>query len=348
MRKIIYQIAKLCMRAALYCYFGNIKVHNQQAIPKSGALMLLPNHQNALLDALLIAINSNRKPYFLTRSDVFSNTLFRSLFHFFRMLPVYRMRDGRETLNKNEAIFQRCTELLSKGEAVVIFPEANHNLVRRVRPLSKGFTRILFQTIEQNHDLEILLMPVGMNYYRAAAFPDLASVYYGKPFPLSTLYDPDDLRNAIIRIKGAVSDQLKILTTHIAEEEAYEQIVTYLKNRGVKFQDPGIANQAARDLALKDLKTEPVKQTHPKTPLNILFYLLNFPMVIPWLWIKRNHIPEQEFTSTFRFAYALLVYPLFYLLAFLFLGSEIGYAPALICIAFHFGANQLYIKSIQL
>ena len=336
------------MRAALYCYFGKIKVHNQQAIPKSGPLMLLPNHQNALLDALLIAINSNRKPYFLTRSDVFSNALFRSLFNFFRMLPIYRMRDGRGTLNKNEAIFQRCTELLSKGEAVVIFPEANHNLVRRVRPLSKGFTRILFRTIEQNRELEILLMPVGMNYYRAAAFPDLASVYYGEPFPLSARYDPSDLRNSIIRIKSAVSEQLKTLTTHIAEEETYEQLVRYLNNKGVKFQDPEKVNQVVSDLSVKDLNTGSELQTHPKTPLKILFYLLNFPMIIPWAWIKLKHVPEPEFTSTFRFAYALIVYPLFYLLAFVFLGMQIGYAPALACVALHFGANQLYIKSAQL
>ena len=310
--------------------------------------MLLPNHQNALLDALLIAINSNRKPYFLTRSGVFSNTLFRSLFHFFRMLPVYRMRDGRDTLTKNEAIFQRCTELLSKGEAVVIFPEANHNLERRVRPLSKGFTRILFRTMEQNEGLEILLMPLGMNYYRAAAFPDMASVYYGEPFPLSALYDPNDLRNSVIRIKYAVSDQLKTLTTHIAAEEAYEQVVAYLDNKGIKFQDPAKANQAVSAFFQKELKQEVVSKTSPGTPLKMLFYFLNFPVVIPWLWIKKTHIPEPEFTSTFRFAYALIVYPLFYLLGFLLLGTAIGYASALVCVALHFGTNQVCIKSIRL
>ncbi len=309
--------------------------------------MFLPNHQNALLDALLIAINSNRKPYFLTRSDVFSNALFRSFFYFFRMMPVYRMRDGRETLTKNEAIFQRCTELLSKGEAVVIFPEANHNLERRVRPLSKGFTRILFQTMEQYEGLEILLIPVGMNYYRAAAFPDMASVYYGEAFPVSTLYDPDDLRNSVIRIKHTVSDQLKTLTTHIAAEEAYEQVVAYLDNKGIKFQDPAKANQAVSAFFQNELKQEVVSQTSPGTPLKFLFYLLNFPVVIPWLWIKKTHIPEQEFTSTFRFAYALIVYPLFYLLGFLLLGTAIGYAPALVCVAIHFGVNQLFIKSVQ-
>ncbi len=334
------------MRAALYCYFGKIAVHNQQAIPPNGPVMLLPNHQNALLDALLIAIHNKRKPYFLTRSDVFSNALFRSLFHFFRMLPVYRMRDGRGTLDKNEAIFQRCTELLSQGEVVVIFPEANHNLQRRIRPLSKGFTRILFRTLEKNKELEILLMPVGMNYYRAAAFPDMATIYYGEPFPVTPLYDRDDARNSVTRIKSAVSEQLKTLTTHI-EEEAYAQVITHLKNRGIDFQDPKEANRLVLDYSKQDCDTAGITNARPQTPQKVVFYLLNFPLVIPWLWIKNTRIPEPEFIGTFRFAYALFVYPLFYLLAFVFLGPAIGYAQALICVALHFAVTQVFIKSVK-
>ena len=166
-------MARLGMRAALYCYFGRIRTVGLDGIPKKGPLLFLPNHQNALLDALLIAVKCGRKPYFLTRSDVFSNALFRSLFSFFHMMPVYRLRDGRQTLTKNEEIFQRCSQLLCKGEAVVIFPEANHHLDRRVRPLSKGYTRILFQALELCKDLEILILPVGVNYLRAAEHPDL-------------------------------------------------------------------------------------------------------------------------------------------------------------------------------
>ncbi len=336
------------MRAALYCYFGKIGVYNQKAIPNSGPLMLLPNHQNALLDALLIAVHGNRKPYFLTRSDVFSNTLFRSLFHFFRMLPIYRMRDGRGTLAKNEAIFQRCTELLAKGEAVVIFPEANHSLIRRVRPLSKGFTRILFRTMAHNRELEILLMPVGMNYYRAAAFPDLASIYYGEPFPVSALYDPNDLRNSIVRIKSTVSDQLKTLTTHIEAEESYDEVIQHLNNRKIDFQNPEKANQLVSEFSRDELVTEKALNLRTRAALKVFFYLWNFPMLIIWLWIKKTQIPEPEFTSTFRFAYALMVYPIFYLLAFLTLGLAFGYPQALVFVALHFGVNQIFIKSVKL
>ncbi|MBT8321669.1 MAG: lysophospholipid acyltransferase family protein [Eudoraea sp.] len=336
------------MRAALYCYFGQIKTVGLDGIPKKGPLLFLPNHQNALLDALLIAVNCRRKPYFLTRSDVFSNALFRSFFAFFHMLPVYRFRDGRDTLKKNEEIFQRCAELLCQGEAVVVFPEANHHLDRRVRPLSKGFTRILFQALNQCKGQDILLLPVGVNYLRAADFPDLTSLYYGQTFPVLPLYDPEDLRNSVMRIRNKVSLQLQTLTTHVPEGKNYEQLMAYLTSMGFDFQDPIKINQTIADLPdYIEMESDKVKQPGPPVVLKVIFYLINFPLLIPWLWIKKKRVPEREFTSTFRFAYAFLVYPVVYLLSFFLLGSTMGYALALILISLHFGCNQIYIKSIR-
>lgn len=333
------------MRAALYCYFGKIRVHNIEAIPLKGPLMLLPNHQNALLDALLIATLCTRKPYFLTRSDVFSNALFRSFFNFFRMLPVYRLRDGRGTLGRNEAIFQRCAELLSQGEAILLFPEASHNLERRVRPLSKGFTRILFRCLEQNPDLEILLQPVGLNFYRAADFPDRAAIYYGSTIPVTPHYFPDDLRKSSDQLKHAVAGQLKTLTTHIADEGRHDQLVAWLKQNKIDFMDPQKANQALLNYKEADFKPLP-KKAFPKIIIKGLFYLLNFPVVLIWLWIKKRLVPEPEFTSTFRFGFAFLAYPVLYLISLIWIGQALGYAQAITIISLHFGLNQLYIKSV--
>lgn len=336
------------MRAALHCYFGQIRIRRVDTIPKEGPLMLLPNHQNALLDALLIATHCSRKPYFLTRSDVFSNALFRSLFSFFRMLPVYRIRDGRSTLQKNEAIFQKCVELLGSGETVLVFPEANHHLDRRVRPLSKGFTRILFQAMEQPEIREILLLPVGLNYYNAAAFPDMAALYYGKAFPISTLYNPEDLRQSAMQIKREVMQQLQTLTTHVPEAMNHDQVINYLKGKGFDFQDPQEANEALTKLP-RELPHVVKKSRQPRPPalLKAIFYLINFPLWLPWLWIKKKWVPEPAFASTFRFAYAFLIYPVVYLALFFSVAPYTGYAQALVLVSMHFGCNQLYIKSIR-
>lgn len=336
------------MRAALHCYFGRITTAGLDGIPRKGPLLFLPNHQNALLDALLIAVNCRRKPYFLTRSDVFSNTLFRSLFAFFHMLPVYRLRDGRHTLARNDDIFQKCAQLLCQGEAVVLFPEANHHLDRRVRPLSKGFTRILFQAADLCIGREILLLPVGVNYLRAAYHPDLAALCYGNPFPVLPLYDPSDLRASVQRIRERVSDQLQNLTTHVPEDKDYEKLMDWLISQGIDFQDPNKSNQAIAKFP-ENAAGVPKRRQHtgPSVVLRAIFYLFNFPLLLPWFWIKKHKVPEPEFTSTFRFAYALMLYPPAYLITFFLLGSQMGYTRSFALIALHFGFNQIYTKSVN-
>ena len=44
-------------------------------MPKNEPILFLGNHQNALLDPLLLAITSGRYTHFLTRAQVFKKTL---------------------------------------------------------------------------------------------------------------------------------------------------------------------------------------------------------------------------------------------------------------------------------
>ncbi len=61
------------------------------------------------------------------------------------MIPVFRIRDGRNSLQRNKNQFSQVSELLAKGIPVGIFPEANHAKPRKLRTLRKGITRIAFQ-----------------------------------------------------------------------------------------------------------------------------------------------------------------------------------------------------------
>ena len=164
MRQMGYYFFKGWVSLGLFCYYKRIRVHGLESVPRDKPVLFLSNHQNALMDILLIATRCNRKPWYLTRADVFKSRLFSPLFRFLQMLPVYRIRDGRESLSKNSAIFERCAHLLLANQAILLFPEANHSLLRRVRPLSKGFTRILDNALRKNSRLDIQLVPIGQNY----------------------------------------------------------------------------------------------------------------------------------------------------------------------------------------
>jgi 1-acyl-sn-glycerol-3-phosphate acyltransferase len=63
------------LRLGLFFYFKRIDIRNTNTIPKNEAVIFLGNHQNALLDALLIATKNGRFSYFLTRAGVFTKPL---------------------------------------------------------------------------------------------------------------------------------------------------------------------------------------------------------------------------------------------------------------------------------
>ncbi|MFK7812886.1 MAG: lysophospholipid acyltransferase family protein [Maribacter sp.] len=331
------------MKINLHFYFGKIKVTGLEKVPKDKPVLFLPNHQSALLDVLLIGIDCNRRPWFLTRSDVFKSKLLSSLFNIFQMIPIYRIRDGRESLKNNQAVFDRCSELLEQNEAIVMFPEANHNLKRRVRPLSKGFTRILFNTLDRAPKTDIHIIPVGINYRDAASFPDKVALYFGAPIAMNGMYNPQDEKGSIDRIKEAVSSKLKTLTTHIDDEENYDQIVRRLDAGGVNYLNPEEVNTMLKNMPASVVKGK--KDFSFSVLAKGIFTLLNLPMLLLWRIIGKPKVWEDEFMGTLRFAFSVIVFPIYYAIVFSLLAliwsPLIGLYAILGLIVF----NWLYIRS---
>ena len=92
---------------ALKVYYRKIQVFGKDRVPVSGAVILAPNHQNAVLDALASARYIPRRTVFLVQAGVFKLRILASLFDYMGMMPVYRIRDGFRTLTQNEMIFQK-------------------------------------------------------------------------------------------------------------------------------------------------------------------------------------------------------------------------------------------------
>ena len=312
MRTVLYLAFKRLIRTAFQCYFKEIRMIHMERVPLDRAVMLLPNHQNALIDPLLYAAFAKGKPYFLTRSDVFENTLLKWIFEGLRMMPIYRLRDGRETLSKNQAVFERCAQLFSQGEQLLLFPEANHNLRRQVRPLSKGFTRIISQSFTSHPEQDITIVPVGMNYQNAAQFPDRVALCFGEPFPTRKYWLVDNQALDYGPLRDQTYQAITEVTTHIPPNVDYELWVRRLEENHTDFLNPIPINA----LIAKGEIPEP-KPFQPTQGLgrvwHVFFRLINAPVWLPWRYIVSKKVPEPEFASTFRFLYCLLAFPIFYL-----------------------------------
>ena len=314
---------RLYLRVALWFYYKKIVVVKKEEIPKQEPVMFLGNHQNALLDALLIAMSTDRFCYFLTRAGVFQNKILSRVLKSLRMIPVYRIRDGWSNLSNNSAIFENCTELLHRNEALALFPEGNHNLRRTVRPLSKGFTRIIFETLDRYPDIDLKLIPVGVNYQNATAFGDTAAIYFGEPLAVKSVVS-EDKNKSVQDLKAKVRGELKNLTTHIPHD-SYDASLKILEKHRMSYLDPAHVNEVISNEKI-NLKIQTYKNPSQLKPIfkSLLAVLLLVPY-LSWRLFVKPRVASPEFIGTFRFAIEISLVPLWIIFISLILLLNFGW-----------------------
>lgn len=164
MKYLVNFTLRLLVKLALKGYFRKIIVDGKENIPQNVPIILVANHQNALIDPLLLATHTTLNPYFLTRASVFKKSFVAKMLNFIRMLPVYRVRDGFATIQQNQGTFDQTYEVLRKNGTVIIFAEGSHSLIRNLRPLSKGFTRMAFGLKEKYPETHPVILPVALDF----------------------------------------------------------------------------------------------------------------------------------------------------------------------------------------
>jgi len=292
-------------------YYKKYNAVHLEKIPENKAIIFLSNHQNALLDPLLITIKSKQQNYFLTRAVVFKNPTIAKILNSFQMLPVYRMIDGVNTIKKNKQIFTKCTELLNKNESIILFPEGNHNLKRKVRPLKKGFLRIINETLQKYPTTEIIIIPVGLNYQNATKWGDSMTVIFGNHISPNTYWNNDELD--FLGLSNAVSEKLKQLTTHIESIKKYDNSLEKLNKLEVDFTNPVEVNKCLENnFNYKGKKVSKASNLFLflKSLVKIFYFLPYF----IWKKFALPSIKDDEFIATFRYALILTLVPIFLLI----------------------------------
>ncbi|PQJ80954.1 acyltransferase [Polaribacter porphyrae] len=310
LKKLWYLSVKLFLKISLRFYAKEIKVLGRKNVPKKGAVLFAINHPNALMDPLFVTSFNPRENHFLVRADVFKKPLVRKALATLNLMPIYRIRDGRKQLSNNEEIFKKCFNILKNKETLFIFPQGGHCRDRTIQPLSKGFTRIVFGALEENPDLEITVLPVGLTYQNSSTYPSKVCVNFGKPIDSKEILNNNLKPKAINILKNEVSNQLKKLTVHIPNDENYHIILSKLNAANVDFTEVDVVNKMIAENNIPKPRKKPVNYLKP------IFYLIILNSSIPYLfWKKREkQIEEQEFVDTLQYGINVITFPVFYVI----------------------------------
>lgn len=225
---MFYYWLKFMMRLAIWVYYRRISIHGFDKVPATGPVVFACNHPNSFLDAMIIGARAKREMHFLARSDVFNSPLKLWILARFNLIPIYRLQEGVENLEKNKDTFERCHKIFRNGGAVLIFSEGLCVQEMRLRPLKKGTARIAMEYIKDGSPLTII--PTGLNYMWAASFRDELVIGIDEPFDaaqFAELYreSPSKGINAFNKQLDAALHRVVIDVKDREHEGAIEQII---------------------------------------------------------------------------------------------------------------------------
>ena len=225
-----YEILRQYVRFAFWLTHKRIVINGRENIPVGKPIIFAANHQNALMDPLALSCTNPLQTLWLARADIFKNKLARPALKFMKMLPIYRIRDGKENLSNNEEVFNQVTQVLENRQSIALFPEAAHSGKRQMLVHRKAIPRIALEAEAKNDfTLELQIVPVGIYYDHYWNFNRTLVVQYGKPIGIDGYREryAENGQNAMLSLRDEIRECLLPLTMQINSVEhyvVYEQI----------------------------------------------------------------------------------------------------------------------------
>jgi 1-acyl-sn-glycerol-3-phosphate acyltransferase len=327
-----YSLVRPYFYFAYWLYHRKIVILGKENVPKKKPVVYAPNHPNALHDDLSIVYSARHQVVWLGRADMFKSRIARPFLKFLKIIPVYRIRDGKESLSSNDKTFRDAIRVLQSNNAVGLYPEGDNSVNWQMKSHKKAIPRIVFLGGElTDFTLDVKIVPTGFYFDQKHNFGKRLLIIFGKPLNVKDYYEAyrenpfkanislrNDLQQAILQLT------LNYNTTENTEGfEAIRTISTKSLLQKQKRSD-NLYNQfqTGRQLAgnLEKWETaEPGKSKELADKALALIKRLNSFGVRSWLIDKKE---EKTGKFLLHILYLLFTFPLF---AFGFLFSAIPF-----------------------
>ncbi len=201
-----------------------VVVSGKEKIPRGKPILFAPNHQNALSDPMAVLLHTRFQPVWLARADIFKSKTVATILRFFKIMPVYRLRDGKENLARNDQTFTDSIKVLENNFALALFPEAAHSGKRQMLAHKKAVPRIVFMAEEKtNYGLDIQIVPTGIYYSHYWKFNRTVIVNFGEPIPVKDYLEgyKENPNAATLLLREKIAASILPLTINIKSKKYY-------------------------------------------------------------------------------------------------------------------------------
>jgi 1-acyl-sn-glycerol-3-phosphate acyltransferase len=166
----------ICLYLARFVYWtlGGLKGVNEHNVPRSGPLIVAPNHVS-LLDPPAVACGTNRHLRFMAKEELFRAKGFGWLIRSLGAFPVSRGEGDTEAI-------RTAINAINSGDAVLIFPEGTRGNGKVIQPVNRGVTMLAKRTGAKVMPVAIvgthLVWPKGQKKIKRGKI----RIVYGVPF----------------------------------------------------------------------------------------------------------------------------------------------------------------------
>lgn len=208
-------------------FFRRIEIDFIEKLPKDKPVILVANHQNAMLDPVITCLYSSKQLHWLTRADIFQKPFVNRLLRKLNMLPVYRERDRVSDLaERNAATFNECYDRLKNHAVICIFPEGTHRGKKQLVPLKKGASRLVTGAVDAGiHDIHII--PFGLDYENYYQYRKNLLVRFGDPIEIDReqLLSGNDRAKMQTLITEKIRAALSSVMIDIRNDDVYDEMI---------------------------------------------------------------------------------------------------------------------------
>jgi glycerol-3-phosphate O-acyltransferase/dihydroxyacetone phosphate acyltransferase len=218
LRAVLRSLTRGVFGVALRVFFRRVEIVGEDRVPRTGPVMLVMNHPNALVDPGILLCLAPRPVAFLAKAPLFRTPVVGFIVRAFDSIPIYRRQDEGGAVD-NSKTFEAARGLLSRGQALAIFPEGVSHNDPHLKPLKTGAARIALGT----GLADLTIVPVGISYGAKAKFRSEALLLYGETFtvPVAPLDEHGEPPAAAVQaLTRRIEAALKAITLQVDEATA--------------------------------------------------------------------------------------------------------------------------------
>lgn len=219
---MLYALLRSVAGVALRWFYRRIDVEGLERLPEHAPLLLVVNHPNALVDALLVGWSIPRRVTLTAKATLFENKALARFLAWLGVVPLVRASDVRGASDggaaadpgRNARAFGALRAVLGRGGAIVIFPEGITHDNPSLAPLRTGAARIALDARDEAHIHDLHIVPIGLTFERKDAPRTRVVVQIGHPIPLDEWQADAD--SAVIALTHEIESRLRAVTLNYA------------------------------------------------------------------------------------------------------------------------------------